>query len=105
MNTTDAEALRVFAREVRTRFPRAEIRAFGSRVKGTASVESDLDVCVVLDHLDDTTDRAVMDAAWKVGFERDILISTVTFSRAEFYDGPCRESAFVGAVIKDGLAA
>ena len=105
MNPHDMNVLDAFAEKIRERFPDAEIRAFGSRVSGTATEESDLDVCVILDHLDDAADRIVLDAAWEVGFERDVLISTVTFSNAEFYDGPCRESAFVGTVLKDGLAA
>ena len=94
-----------FAAEVRKKFPAAKIWAYGSRVRGDAAVESDLDVCVVVDKLDDESDSAIMQIAWQIGFENDIMISTVTSSREEFEDGPCSESGLVQNILKYGIAA
>jgi hypothetical protein len=46
-----------------------------------------------------------MDIAWEVGFENDIVISTVTFSREEFENGPCSASPLVRNILKEGVAA
>lgn len=45
--------------------------------RGAARKESDLDVCVMVD-------RSIVDVAFQIGFEHDIAISTVTYSRHEF---------------------
>ncbi len=90
---------------VRQRFPEARIWAFGSRTTGLATEESDLDVCVVVNRLDDGVDRAIMDIAWQVGFDHDVIISTVTYSVQEFDRGPCSESTLVQNVLNEGVAA
>jgi predicted nucleotidyltransferase len=101
----DSEILAEFASLVRERFSDARIWAFGSRTRGVATEESDLDVCVVVDRLDESIDRAIMDMAWEVGFEHEIIISTVTYSRQEFEKGPCSESTLVQNVLTAGVAA
>ncbi|HAO21813.1 MAG TPA: nucleotidyltransferase domain-containing protein, partial [Desulfobacteraceae bacterium] len=47
MTKEDSSILSVFASSVRNRYPEARIWAFGSRVTGSYTHESDLDVCVV----------------------------------------------------------
>ena len=104
MTEGDRKILDKFARQVRSRFPEARVWAFGSRARGDAEADSDLDVCVVIDRLDDAKDREIMSAAWEVGFARDVVISTVTFSWEEFTAGPLTESSFLRAIHRDGVA-
>ncbi|MBI4620940.1 MAG: nucleotidyltransferase domain-containing protein [Desulfobacterales bacterium] len=101
----DNKILNEFASLVRERFSDARVWAFGSRTKGESTQESDLDVCVVVKRLDDLVDRAIMDIAWQVGFEHDIIISTVTYSQQEFETGPCSKSTLVQNVLSAGVAA
>jgi len=62
-------------------------------------------VCVVLNRLDETVDHTVMDIAWEVGFEQDLLISTVTYSTEEFEHGPCSQSSLVHSILRHGVKA
>jgi len=101
----DKDVFALFASEVRQRFPGARIWAYGSRVKGHADEESDMDVCVVVDALDEATDEAIMKIAWETGFENDIVISTVTYSRQEFDEGPCSQSPLVQNILSAGIPA
>jgi len=101
----DEKIFSQFAAEVRKKFPAAKIWAYGSRVRGDATVESDLDVCVVVDKLDDESDSAIMEIAWQIGFENDVIISTVTYSKKEFEAGPCSESGLVQNILIYGIAA
>lgn len=105
MRPEDMQVLTEFSERVRTRFPDAEIWAFGSRARGGASPEADLDVCIVLPDLSEQIDQAVMDVAWEAGFRHGLVISTVTYSAAEFHHGPCRESTLVRSILREGLAA
>lgn len=105
MNNSDMIILNLFAENIRKNFPDAEIRAFGSRAQGTASEYSDLDVCIVVENLDESTDKKIMDIAWETGFENDLVISTVTFSRHDFEHGAVSSSPFVKSIIASGVAA
>ncbi len=105
LSRRDKGVFALFSKRVRERFPDARIWAFGSRVKGDATEESDLDVCVVLDRLDDAIDQAIMNIAWEIGFENDVVISTVTYSKQEFDEGPCSESPLVQNILDAGVVA
>ena len=105
MTRDDRHVFSLFASSVRERFPEARIWAFGSRAKGMGTEFSDLDVCVVVPRLDEAVDQAIIDAAWEVGFEHDVVISTVTYSKEEFEQGPCSDSSLVDVVLREGVAA
>jgi len=105
LSNKDKQILEEFSIAIRQQFPEARIWAFGSRTKGFAIAESDLDVCVVIRKLDDDADRQIIETAWKVGFENDIVISTVSYSAKEFDQGPCSESMFVDNILGEGIAA
>jgi uncharacterized protein len=104
MTNEDRQILQEFARRVRLRFPDARVWAFGSRARGDAAQESDLDVCVVVDQLDDRRDREIIGIAWEVGFAHDMVISTATFSQGEFTAGPLAVSPIVTSILHDGVA-
>jgi predicted nucleotidyltransferase len=101
----DKEVFALFARKIFERFPDARICAFGSRLRGHATDESDLDVGVAVDVLDEAAPEAIMQVAREIGFENDVLISRVTYSSQEFDEGPCSESPLVQNILSAGMAA
>ena len=105
LSKKDKKIFSTFASAVKFSYPQARIWAFGSRAIGSASRESVLDVCVVLDELDDIIDKKIIDFAWNVGFNNDRLISTVTYSKDEFYNGPCSQSTLVTTILEEGIPA
>ena len=105
MKAKDHATLNAFSRRIRQYFPEARIWAFGSRVREDGSQHSDLDVCIVLNLLDEKADAKIMEIAWEIGFENDLVISTVTFSREEFEKGPCSQSMLVKNILDHGIAA
>jgi uncharacterized protein len=105
LSRKDTEVFHLFSKRVRERFPGAMIWAYGSRAKGFPAEESDRDVCVVVDDLDEIIDETIMKIAWDTGFENDRVISTVTYSKQEFNKGPCSESPLVQNILDGGVAA
>jgi predicted nucleotidyltransferase len=77
---------------------------FGSRARGDAEPESDMDVVVIVDGpTNDEIKNTISECAWEAGFEHGIVVVPVTFSRDEWEKGPERESLFVLAVERDGV--
>lgn len=105
LNAHDQLIFQKFCRKVRERFPGARIYAYGSRARGDHEDDSDLDVCVILAQMDCDERRQISHAAWEVGFENDLLITTVAFSSEEFDIFPGAANPLVQAILEEGIAA
>jgi predicted nucleotidyltransferase len=105
MKEQDKRVLESFASRIRQEFPEARIWAFGSRARGDAQSESDYDMCVVIDRLDDNADRRISDIAFEVGWENEVLITTVRYSCEQFERGPWSVSPLVLTVLREGVPA
>ncbi|MGD0281984.1 MAG: nucleotidyltransferase domain-containing protein [Dissulfurispiraceae bacterium] len=81
-----------------------ELRVFGSRARGDATEESDLDVLVVVDHLDHSVEKYISECAWEAGFHEDILIMPVAVSVDAVKKSPLSESVFIKNVYREGVA-
>ena len=105
MSKEDRRILDEFKDRVRKRFSDAQIWAFGSRARGEATWESDFDLLIVLNKIDQKIGRWVRDIAWEVGFENDRVITTVLIEREQFEHGPMSESTLVDNVLREGISA
>ena len=101
----DRKILSEFSHRLFQRFPDARLWAFGSRARGNASWDSDFDICIVLDNVDDNIDQWIRDVAWGVGFENERVITTVVLDTYQFEKGPMSESTLVANIIQEGIAA
>ncbi len=104
MNPSDQSVFSAFAARLRQSLPHAALWAFGSRARGDATPESDLDVCVVVDHLDRSTRNLIRQIAWEIGFDNDVVIATVKYSREAFEKGPQSVSPLVQTVLREGIS-
>ena len=77
---------------------------FGSRARGDADPESDMDVLVVVDELNRDVWDYVIESAWEAGFEQGIVVVPVVHSRDEWENGPERYSLLAQAIRAEGIA-
>jgi len=105
MKKEDRKILQEFAARVRSVFPTARIWAFGSRARGEAEWDSDFDICIVLERVDQNTNRLIRDIAWEVGFEKEQVITTVVIEKEDFEIGPMSESTLVSNILHEGIPA
>ena len=103
MQEKDLRVLENFKSLVSQKVKVLEIRVFGSRARGDATAESDLDVLVVVDHLDYTIERYISDCAWEAGFPEDVIIMPVAISLDTLKNSPIRESVFIKNVYQEGI--
>jgi predicted nucleotidyltransferase len=96
-----------FLAGLRERFgPRLRaVRLFGSYARGTADEDSDVDLLVLLDHVDPEDDRAVTDLAgdltWQIG---GTVISPLVTSESAFEEWKRRERLTPLEIEREGIA-
>jgi predicted nucleotidyltransferase len=80
------------------------VLVFGSRARGDHEEDSDLDLLVVLDRVDNrSAERDFMgDVIWQHTYDSGILVSALPVSRDEFANG---KTAFLRTVKAEGVAA
>ncbi len=81
------------------------IVVFGSRARGDADPESDMDVLVILSGPNTAKARRhISDCAWEAGFEYGLIVSPVVVSRDKWENGPEKYSLLAQAVEEEGIA-
>ena len=107
MNTHDLSLVKDFQRrlppEVACRV--RGIRLFGSRARGQAEPDSDLDVLVLVDRYDPQLEHEIEDAAYAAMWDDEfrVILSLKVFSEQEFSDLIRRGWSFFRAIQREGI--
>ncbi len=104
MNKRDLEIAEKFRDLVSEKVKVHELRIFGSRARGDAVAESDLDVLIVVNHLDHSIERYISDCAWEADFPEDIVVMPVAISIDAIKNSPIRKSVFIRKIYHEGIA-
>jgi predicted nucleotidyltransferase len=88
LSATDQEIARELRRRLEQGVEIEDFRVFGSRARGEATPDSDLDVFLVVTDLTPALRRWIDEVAWEVGFDRDRVISTLVTTRHGLEQGP-----------------
>ena len=84
--------------------PLVDFRVFGSRGRGDATWDSDLDVFIEFETVTKTVEDQVSAAAWEVGFYNDcVVICPLVLSRYEIEESPLRISSIVKVILEEGV--
>ncbi len=103
LTETDWQIVREFQRRLADVVPVLDLRVFGSRVRGDAVPDSDLDVFVELEACSPELRRRISEVAWEVGFEMDRIISTVVTTRHELEHGAMGANPLVLNIEQEGV--
>ena len=103
MNENVLKIVEKFKALVSMRVKVHEVRVFGSRARGDATEESDLDVLVVVDYLNHSIEKYISDCAWESGFSENIIIMPIAISMDTLKNSPIRKSSFIKNVYREGI--
>ena len=80
-----------------------EMKVFGSRARGDATFDSDLDVFIKVDTMDRSVRKKIIDVAWEVGFEHDRVISTFIVTEQQLKTGAVGASPLMAKITQEGI--
>lgn len=104
MTTQEADILAKLKAKLQKRLPLSRLVLFGSRARGDADLDSDLDVLVVLNTpVSREVEDYVNDCAWEAGLEHGIVVVPVTVPRLDWEEGLLSSSLLAIAVRQEGI--
>ena len=103
MNPVEKKIIDVFTSLIKKKLSVDRIELFGSRARGDADPDSDMDVFVIVDDLSPELEDYISECAWEAGFKHGIVIVPVVFTRDEWENGPERYSLLAEAIRAEGI--
>jgi predicted nucleotidyltransferase len=103
MSPAEREILEGFRAALQEKLRLHSLALFGSRARGDAGEDSDMDVLVVVPIRSKEIEDYISDCAWEVAAPQGIVLVPVVFSREEWEDGPERSSLLAQSVRQEGI--
>jgi len=80
-----------------------DFRIYGSKARGDATPDSDIDIMIELDEFTPAIESAIDDLVFDINLAHDCFISTIIFSKKELEEGPLGESPIYKRIEKEGV--
>jgi predicted nucleotidyltransferase len=103
MRANERQALSKLKEALQKQFDLVDYCVFGSKARGDASPDSDIDVMIEVENSTPQIEAAIDDLVFEINLAHDCLISTVIFSRKELEEGPLGESPLYKAIKREGV--
>lgn len=103
LRAVDRRIAREFRRRLSAIAPILDLRVFGSRVRGDAAPDSDLDLFIELEEATPELRQRISEIAWEVGFEMDRVITPVVTTRHDLEHGAMGANPLVLNVEREGV--
>src|SRR3990170_3627633 len=103
LHHNEIEALTSLKEELEKNFRLIDLRIFGSKARGNATEDSDIDVMIELEYVTPSIEEAIDMITFKINLKYDCLISSVIYSQTELTDGPMGESPLYKVIEREGI--
>jgi predicted nucleotidyltransferase len=100
---SDKQTALEFKRRAAALVATRQVCVFGSRARGDATAGSDLDIFLVVDHIDAKLRDRISEVAWEVGFENDVVLSTFVVTAEQLERGPLGVSPIIRQIEREGI--
>ena len=92
LNENEKKAVEILTSKLQGRFDVRDMRLFGSKVRGQAGPDSDVDSMIELAKRSPEIESEIDDITFEVNLRNDSFITTIVFGQDELQQGPMKES-------------
>jgi predicted nucleotidyltransferase len=103
MRANERQAVSKLREALQKQFDLVDYCVFGSKARGDAFPDSDIDVMIEVENYTRQIEAAIDDLVFEINLAHDCLISTVIFSRKELEEGPLGESPLYKAIKREAV--
>jgi predicted nucleotidyltransferase len=105
LNRSDRAWLNAYRKQLAAKFPSVveQFLVYGSKARGTARCDSDLDVLLIIDDHHTAEKRQLRRVGYLLAAKSDVLPSILVYTRSEWAQRRASGSSFQRAVERDAL--
>ena len=104
MNAKDLQIVNKLKSRLQKKVNLHQVILFGSRARGDAEPDSDMDLLVILNEpVSRKSRKIVSDNAWEVGFDAGVVVVPVVVNRNNWENGPDKLSLLAMAIREEGM--
>lgn len=103
LKQNEKDAVAELKNELQKRFNILNFCIFGSKARGDASPESDIDIMIEVETYTTDIESEIDDLVYEINLTYDCLISTTIFGKKELEEGPLGESPLYKVIETEGV--
>lgn len=103
LSKKESEAVKTLKETLMEEFKLIDFRLFGSKVRGEATTESDIDVMIEIEEITPEIEALIDEIIFRINLKFDCLISAIIYSRQELEEGPMSESPLYKVIEREGI--
>ena len=104
LSNFDKEIALEFKTRIEKIIPILDFRVFGSRARGNASDDSDLDIFIEVENITPKQRHVISEIASDIGFEKGRIITTLVATCQNLAEGPLGADPIMQNIAKEGIA-
>ena len=102
LNQNEKNIINSLSLRLKNDFNADKVLLFGSAARGELDEYSDIDILVVLPHRSWDIEKDIIDICFEAELNCNRVISTICYSKEEFYNSPLKESPLILNATRQG---